>query len=104
MARRALVVSDRLHFVLLPRRHVVKVHVVDARPAAVRRRLVVESDRRGRLAPFLDRTHFERRLRQQVEVLLDVRVDRIDVGLRLVEVGLLPFRRVREEVLGSVRR
>jgi hypothetical protein len=68
MARRAFMIADALVLRLQHLGHVGEVDVVDARPGAVRRRRVVESDGCGRLAERLDRAHLQLGLGQPMEI------------------------------------
>lgn len=100
MSRCALVTGGRLHLVLLGRRHVLEVDVIETRAAAVGRRLIVERDRRCGLAPGLDAPNLERRFRQDVEVPTGVRVNAVDIRPGLLETGLATRVRVQVEVAG----
>src|SRR3546814_1700286 len=71
MPRRALMRGDRGDLNLLRLVHVDQVDVIDAGPRPVGRGRVVESGRRGRLAPLLHRAHLERGLRQHAEIARD---------------------------------
>ena len=91
MARQCLVVGNHLQLGLRHRAHVGHVHVVDARTRTIGGARVVVLGGTGLLAERLDPAYFQRRLRQQAEIVRQQLADVVDGRVGIGHVGGAAF-------------